>query len=125
MSIEIPDYYLNWISSLDLDEPVNYEKKDWYLYSLEELSNDTTIDSYTTPTYMQLQSFLKTQREVTGEAPLSNDDVAQCITIGENNGDPLFFKKNDNSLWCYYVDGGDIEKICDSLKTFVKESRID
>ena len=102
MDLNLPTYYLDWISSLDLEDPVVFEGRDWYLFSSEELVEEITIDGQSTPTFMQLQSFLSTLKEVAGQSPISMEEGLDCITIGESNGDPLFYKKSDYSLWCYH-----------------------
>ena len=101
MNPELPKYYVEWLSRLATGEPLSYMEKDWYLYSMEELNENIEIDSYSTPAFMQLESFLKTQLEMTGETPISIEKARDLVTIGENNGDPLFYDKTDDSVRCY------------------------
>ena len=121
----LPKYYIDWLSQMDIDDCVEYMDRDWNLDNLEELQKPVKIDRRTMPSYMQLASFMKTLLEVTGSSPLSIDKAEKCIVIGHCNGDPLFISPDDYSLWCYYLDGGDIEKVGASLQHFIETAIVD
>jgi hypothetical protein len=37
------------------------------------------------------------------------------VCIGDGNGDPIFFDQDDWSLWVFYYDGCEVERLADSF----------
>ena len=134
MEIDFPQYYLEWLSLQNTEEVYLYAKRDWYLMDEGELFEEVSIDKKCSPAYAQLTSIVKTQLEITGENTVESlsgenffsiERVKQCATIGQCNGAPLFVDLGgQHSLWCYYSDGGDIEKVAANLEEFINNAII-
>ena len=121
----LDDDYFPWLSSLGVPYYVVYRDHEWELFNEQKLNEEINIDGLITPRWKQLESFAQTYSEVTGEDEtvdqfgnaFSLERLKKGITIGDDNGDPLFIDpKDSNSVWCYHHDGGDVEKLCNSLE---------
>lgn len=130
----LPKNYLDWLSSIDIEDSLLYGDRGWYLMDETELSENITIDGIISPAYAQLISLVITQFEVTGQDNIISNTgelftierIRKCVAIGESNGAPLFVDvSKDNSLWCYYSDGGEIEKVSDSLDYFIEKAIVE
>ncbi len=122
--MRLPGYYKKWLDSIDTDVEVSYRGSEFYLYSEHELTDERTIDKSTVKTFNQLHVFIKTQLEVSGCAPLTVKQCNTCITIGEDNGNPVFIDlTRDSELFCYYLDGGYIEAKGGNLLSLTIEAK--
>jgi hypothetical protein len=133
MSIPLPDYYFDWLDKLEEVECVKHSDKFWFISTIDELNEEVSIDKNKTPFWQQLKSCAAMYKELTQEKATVDqkgnqfplERLSSCIVIGGDNGDPLFSDPSDGySIWCYYLDGGDVEKLSDSIKSFIKESEI-
>ena len=106
----LSSYYTEWLSSIDTAEVVYYRGSEFYLFPESELADEVTIDKNIVNTFNQLYAFIKTQLEVSGSSPLTIEQCSSCITIGTDNGNPVFIDlMRDSELFCYYLDGGYVE----------------
>ena len=121
----LPSYYTEWLSSIDTAEVVCYRGNEFYLFPESELTDEVTIDKNTVNTFNQLYSFIKTQLEVSGCSPLTIEQCSSCITIGTDNGNPVFIDlTRDSELFCYYLDGGYVEAKGGNLLSLIMEAEI-
>ncbi|WP_287590525.1 hypothetical protein [Shewanella sp.] len=126
MIVILPSYYTEWLNSIDTAEAVCYRGSEFYLLSESELADEITIDKNTVNTFNQLYAFIKTQLEVSGSSPLTIEQCSTCITIGTDNGNPVFIDlMRDSDLFCYYLDGGYIEAKGGNLLSLSMEAIID
>ncbi|HIF5971542.1 TPA: hypothetical protein ACX3GO_004608, partial [Vibrio parahaemolyticus] len=120
----LPSYYKNWLDSIDTDVEVSYRGSEFYLLSERELIDEITIDKNTVKAFNQLSAFIKTQLEMSGSSPLTIEQCNTCITIGQDNGNPIFIDSTrDSELFCYYLDGGYIEAKGGNLLSLVIEAK--
>ena len=122
--MRLPDYYRKWLETIDTNEEVSYRDSEFYLFSENELTEEIKIDKNVVKSFNQLQALMMTQIEATGSSPLTVEQCHTCITIGEDNGNPIFFNTGrDSELFCYYMDGGYIEEKGGNLLSLTIEAR--
>lgn len=51
------------------------------------------------------------------------DHLSKCIVIGYENGDSLFLNPEDNSIWSFWHDGGDCQKLENNFSSWIKNSK--
>lgn len=116
--VALPPPYLDDLKSAKTRREVAvFEDEDRFrLYSLQELCEDIEVDGSRYLAARQLAGFAHTLSQVAGSdsqqaAPFSLAELAACVAIGEGNARLLFIDSRDNeSLWVYHPDGGDVEK---------------
>lgn len=85
------------------------------LYSLEALCQEVDVDGTRYRAVRQLAGFAQALGQAAGSgsqqaAPFSLAELAACLSIGEENTRILFIDSRDNdALWIYHCDGGDVE----------------
>lgn len=95
------------------------------LYSLEELCEHIEVDGGRYLAAAQLAGFAQSLGQVAGAdskqaAPFSLAELAACVAIGEENMRILFLDSRDNdSVWIYHPDGGDVEKTALTVTSLV------
>lgn len=133
MKIPLPEYFLEWVDSIEGCYCVKHSDRFWFISSRSELLEEINVDHKITPSWQQLASFAAMFHDLTGKTdtddhdgkPFSLERLSACIVIGDDNGDPLFTDPSDGySVWCYYHDGGDVEILCNSLTIFIDEAEI-
>ncbi len=124
MTNTIPEKYLLWLKSFK-GESIQLDDRDWSILSIDSLIKIVNIDGVKIQYYKILSSYASSFKEMTGanttidqnENNFSLDKLSKCISIGENNGDILFINPEDNnSVWCYYPAGGDVEKLISTFE---------
>ena len=124
----MPDEYRQLLAARG-GESCRVRKREWQLYAREELIEERYIDvSPPLPAYRQLEAYAKmlaslgVREEVEYDAEgaevlmLTKAIAKAAFAIGEDNGDVLFIRKDRlGEVWCYHHDGGDIEKLADTV----------
>lgn len=109
-------------------ENPNFEGRYWHLFGKKELLESWEMSGVgEASNYECLKLYVLVQREFSHEdSTLSNvgsiafSRVAQGFVIGEENGDYIYIDGEDqHSIWIYYHDGGDVEKIAHSFSDFI------
>lgn len=130
----LPDAYEHFL--LGHDGTVSYIFDDcdgWTLDTKEDLLTTVQIDRRETASIFQLQSITETLREVGAdevedqdEEPYSLERLAAGLAIGTNNGDVMFLDPSDGySVWVYYHDGSDVERLADDFPSWLAEAEMD
>lgn len=133
MSVFLPTYYYEWLDQLKESECVVYEERFWFISTRNELDKEVKIASLVTPSWKQLASLAEMYQNLSrvnytldqdgNHIPLAQ--LAKSIVIGDDNGDLLFVDpSNGYSVWCYYLDGGDVQSISSTLTKFINEVQI-
>lgn len=126
--VDIPVFYFDYIFSDEFDPQVSIfsEEQNFHLYDLDQLCEKIKIDGRSYLTISQLKGFAKTVLEKIGERlpkeqNISYSDISNCLTIGSENTRILFIDNRDNNtLWVFYPDGGDVEKLPITLENIIK-----
>jgi hypothetical protein len=128
MPISLPPPIELWLKEVEPFYCVEFGERFWFIESLESLEKPTNVNGNVTPSWCQLQSYVKMYREVFDGQEYLLDNKSQeftfkrlnsCIAIGDDNGDPLFIDPSTNySVWCLYHDGADIEKLSEDFTQF-------
>lgn len=130
MSIPLPEMYFTWLKDIENVYCIEHSDRDWFISNHEELLEHVEIGKSTVPSWQQLRLLTKEYSDFTGASQtvdesgrsISLDRLSSCIVIGESNGDPLYCDPSDNnSIWCFHHDGGDVEKLSGSLESFIAE----
>jgi len=124
MNPNLPEYYKKWLRTLDFENEIEYSGNLFYLYSERELEEIIEIDRDNVKACDQLSIFIKTQLAFSGISPILKEDCKNCVTIGDKNGNPVFFNSSKNyELSCYYLDGGYIESLGGNLLELVRNGK--
>lgn len=87
------------------------------LFSLAELLQEISVDGMKVKTIQQLKGYATTLVDIYGEYTFDQFDnefslaeLANCSAIGYENT-KLLFTNNQNQLFIFYPDGGDVYKL--------------
>ena len=116
--VALPQAYLAHLRSGKSrpDVAIFTDEDPFTLYSLDALCHDVEVDGTRYLAVRQLAGFAQTLAQAAGTgskqaAPFSPAELAACLAIGEENTRILFIDSRDNeALWIYHCDGGDVEK---------------
>ncbi|MDZ5634672.1 hypothetical protein [Janthinobacterium sp. GMG1] len=116
--VALPQAYLAHLRSGKSrpDVAIFTDEDPFTLYSLDALCQDVEVDGIRYLAVRQLAGFAQTLAQAAGTgskqaAPFSLAELADCLSIGEENTRILFIDSRDNeALWIYHCDGGDVEK---------------
>ena len=94
------------------------------LYSIEKLCETVSIDGNSFLRILELKGYAKSLEDIFGDEMDENfslSELSNCLAIGYENEAILFIDYRDNnSLWIFYPDGGDIEPTKMTVKKIVK-----
>jgi hypothetical protein len=118
------EYWFNNCPKPD-DDP-DFLGRPWSLPSPNDLDEKVVVDGPgEAPFYNCLPLFLHFYLEATGKDTVKSDDkncsivkqrVLDGFVFGEENGDYIYLDVHDNcSVWIYYHDGSDVEKVAISF----------
>ncbi|WP_328569557.1 hypothetical protein [Janthinobacterium sp. P210006] len=115
--VTVPQAYLAHLRSVKSRPGVAIFKDEepFTLYSLDALCQDVDVDGTRYRAVRQLAGFAQALGQAAGSgskqaAPFSLAELAACLAIGEENTRILFIDSRDNdALWIYHCDGGDVE----------------
>ncbi|NDV66663.1 hypothetical protein [Bacteroides sp. 224] len=125
-NIKIPPSYLDYLTSKTFKPNVSIVRgqSKFHLYNLNELCETVSIDGNSCLRITSLKAYAKSLEEVFGEENTETFSLAQlsnCLTIGCENEAVLFIDYRDNnSLWIFHPDGGDIEPTKMTVEKIVK-----
>lgn len=130
--IEIPLSYFNYLISEEFDAQISISlnEEPFELYDLQQLCEKIKVDGTSCLMINQLKGFANTLLKIADEISLPKQDldyrdIANCLTIGSGNTKLLFLDYQDNNtLWLFYPDGGDIEKLHLTLEHIIKRESI-
>lgn len=128
--VAIPQPYLDYLDSgKPRRELAVFQDEDRFqLYSLDELCEYIDVDGVSYLAAAQLAGFAHVLGQVAGAdskqaAPFTLAELAACLAIGEGNTCILFLDSRDNdSVWIYHPDGGDVEKTVLTVTSLVASS---
>ncbi|WP_417385818.1 hypothetical protein [Gimesia sp.] len=129
-NLDLPHNYLLWLDSLEEDAYVEFDEREWEIASREELRELLEIDDYEVAYIDQANLYVKLIQDITGDAYTMDDEgnrvpfslIGTWLTIGYDNEDLLCVDPADNfAVWGFYPsEGGDVEKLADSLDDFLE-----
>lgn len=128
---KIPAAYQKFLDTHDGATEYIFDGIDgWRFYSAEELMEVISVDREKVKTIDQLTVFAKSARAFHGDEtvdqngePYPFDRLATGLAIGDNNGDVVFLDPSDaHSVWIWHHDGGDVERLTDSFKTWLESA---
>jgi len=134
---ELPKSYLEQLDATEALEIIvneyedgdKYDNRYWQLMPKQELLETFEMKEVgKAKAYECLKLYIKLFKEFShsdstdsnlGDIALSR--VSEGFVFGEENGDYLYFdSKDNNSIWIYYHDGGDVKKVSDSFDEVLK-----
>jgi hypothetical protein len=125
--IEIPTLYFDYLTSDKFKSEIIIFKGQckFRLYSLEELCETVSIDGNHCLRISELKGYAKSLEEIFGEEnteEFSTSELSRCFSIGYENEAILFIDyKDNNSLWIFHPDGGDIEPTKLTIEKIIKQ----
>jgi len=125
--IEIPKSYFDYLTNNKFKSQIAIFKgqEKFQLYSLEELCEEISIDGNSCLRISELKGYAKSLEGIFGNEITENfslSELSNCLTIGYENEAILFVDYRDNnSLWVFYPDGGDIEPTKMTVKKIAKQ----
>ncbi|MFP3592455.1 hypothetical protein SB689_10880 [Chryseobacterium sp. SIMBA_038] len=127
--VEIPLSYFEYLISDKFEPQISIfpNEEDFILFNLNQLCEKINIEGKSYLTINQLKGFTDILMEFVDEnfqqnQDLSYEELGNCLTIGSENTRILFVDNRDqNSLWIFHPDGGDIEKIALTLQNIVRK----
>lgn len=127
--LNLPEKYLKWLDGVDEDAFLEIDGRAWALACSEELQETIEIEEDKVLCIEQARLLVKIIEEITGESSTEGDEIpfariADWLTIGCDNEDLLCVDPADNySVWVFYPsEGGDVEKLADSLEDLMAEA---
>lgn len=132
--LNLPQNYLNWLDSIGEGAYVEYDDREWGITGREELLEPIPLNDDEAPYIEQAALYVKMLAEVIGETTTVDDEgneipysrIGGWLTIAEDNEDLLCVDPEDDfSVWAFYPsEGGDVEKLSDSLDDFLEDAEI-
>jgi len=130
----LPDKYLLWLAGIGKKTCAHFGGREWELTPREKLLEIVNVDGNKAPYINQAELFVKSLVECTGCSSTADQDgneipstrVAGFLTVGYDNEDLLCLDPSDGfSVWCFYpCDGGDIEKLADSVDQWMNQAQL-
>lgn len=125
--IEIPLSYFEYLISNKFEPQISIfpDEEDFTLFTLNELCEKINIDGKSYLTINQLKGFTDPLLEIMGESSQKSQEIqykelTDCLAIGfESTRILLIDHRDQNSLWVFHPDGGDIEKTDVTLENIV------
>jgi len=130
----LPDDYLRFLETHDGSKSFTVDERDsWWLFTKDGLLKAVKIDRRKTVAISQLRCFTESLKDLGADAledqdenPFALDRLSNGLAIGINNGDVLFLDPSDDfSVWVYYLDGSDVERLADSFSDWLLASAFD
>jgi len=130
----LPDDYLRFLETHDGSKSFTFdERNSWWLFTKDDLLEAVKIDRRKTVAISQLRCFTESLKDLGADAledqdenPFALDRLSNGLAIGINNGDVLFLDPSDDfSVWVYYLDGSDVERLADSFSDWLLASAFD
>ncbi|REC62977.1 hypothetical protein DRF65_07005 [Chryseobacterium pennae] len=130
--VDIPLAYFDYLISGEFDSQISIfsNEENFNLYDLNQLCEKINVDGTSYLTISQLKGFVHSLLEITDRiSPKGQDlnykDISNCLTIGSENTKLLCIDYRDqNSLWIFHPDGGDIERISVTLENIIKRQNL-
>lgn len=132
-TIDIPVPYLDYLSSKAFNPGLSIFRgeHDFTLYTLDELCEKISVDGNPYLMISQLKGFANTLKKIPGKLLIKTktqhftwEELASCLVIGYENTRVLFIDcRDNNSLWIFHPDGGDVEKTTMTLKKIVARKK--
>jgi hypothetical protein len=131
--IELPEPFLNWLSTLPSEHLVTYKKTEWYFYSMVELQEPMQVDRFVATNATQLSvwvDFHKSLGAKSAEAPKNTKfpfgRLAKCITIASYDTDILLTDPNDAySMWQFQQGDVDVRPLKCDLLAFIESAKVE
>lgn len=122
MSIRLPEYYKQWVKTIDVSKPVLYRGQLWHIYGEDELEDNVLIAHSTVKVCDQLYAYIKELVEIS-RAPITLEHSKRCVTIAHCQGQLLYFDiTKHQQLFGYTLSSGAIEALGE-LQNFVQEAQ--
>ncbi|ANF51432.1 hypothetical protein A0O34_13350 [Chryseobacterium glaciei] len=129
--VEIPLPYFKYLISNKFEPQISIfpEEEDFTLFTLSQLCEKINVDGKSYLTINQLKGFTFSLLEIVGESSQKSQEInykelSDCLAIGSENTRILFIDNRDqNSLWVFHPDGGDIEKTAVTLENIISREK--
>lgn len=125
LGIELPGPYSKFLAKHEADEEYETDDGQWCLLAANELLAEVDVDGKKVPAIRQLSAFASSLKDVLGSNATTDDKdkpyplkrLAAGWAIGtESSGDVLYLDPSDkHSVWIFYHDGGDVERVAKSF----------
>jgi hypothetical protein len=131
LGITLPEDYAKFLLK-HFGEEYEYDGEQWRLLTADGLLETVTVDDQDLPSVRQLAAFAKTLEDVMedGETedhkgkpyPLSR--LAKGVAIGSSSDGGVLYldPADDNAVWWFHPDGGDVERLSKTFKTWLKQA---
>jgi hypothetical protein len=104
----------------------------WRFDTVDELTEVIRVNRDKVQAFLQLSAYVSSIRKHIGDEtedqdgePYSLDRLAAGLAIGDNNGDVVFLDPTDEySVWIWYHDGADVERLADSFEQWLEMATI-
>lgn len=130
----LPDDYIRFLGTHDGTTSFNFDgRNSWWLFTKDDLVKEIRVDRRKTVTISQLRSFSESLKDLGADSledqdgnPYALERLSDGLAIGSNNGDVMFLDPSDRfSVWVYYLDGSDVERLADSFSGWLAGATID
>lgn len=130
----LPDDYIRFLGTHDGTTSFNFDgRNSWWLFTKDDLVKEIRVDRRRTVTISQLRSFSESLKDLGADSledqdgnPYALERLSDGLAIGSNNGDVMFLDPSDRfSVWVYYLDGSDVERLADSFSGWLAGATID
>jgi hypothetical protein len=129
--IKLPEAYREFL--LEYHKGGEWENEDtWQLMPASELFQKIDVDGTKVPAIQSLKAYARTLRDVLDGGvtedhkgkPYPLDRLAAGVVIGTGgSGDILYLDPaDDDAVWIFHPDGGDVERVTKTFKTWLKQS---
>jgi SMI1 / KNR4 family (SUKH-1) len=133
LGITLPDDYAKFLAE-HRGEEYDFDDDQWELSTAEELLDTLDVDGQEQPAIRRLIVYADTLKDVMedGETedhkgkPYPLTRLAEGVAIGTNgSGDVIYLDPADqNAVWVFHPDGGDVERISKTFKSWLKQAEM-
>jgi len=128
--LNIDDFeYIDGLSSIR-----SRSKAPWFFWGIERLEEVVVVEGASNrKAWNVLASFGEIDKKYrkrssipSGSTAITFDHLNKAVVIAEENGDYLYFDSlNDFSLWMYFHDSGEVQKVAETFDEWLRSAERD
>ena len=132
--IRLPERYIELVRSVDPNDEYCFEGRYWRFFDEAKLAENVAMSGVGNAPYHHVlklyidiyKQFRETDLVCSDSDPLPADRVANGFVVAQENTDLLYLDPQDgNSVWIYYPDGSDVEKVSNSIDEWLDKATTD
>lgn len=133
---QLPQAYKDLVLSIDGFEYIDginsinsSSKIPWFFWGIEHLEEDVVIEGASTRKAWNVlaslgeidKKFRERSSVPSGSGAIAFDQLNKSVAIAEENGDYLYFDSLNNfSLWMYFHDSGEVQKVAETFDEWLR-----